>query len=210
MISPSQRPLPENTQRSQQTDIHDPVGIRTHNLSRRAAATFWVPGAHQEEKKKFSYHVINNPYIFNLCVIDHVNLSRIMRKLAVKLSFWNWSLNIWAYRRQLYTNLKYVRPYACLFYHLFWVEWTEHMSFYLRSICTFSWTCLFTVHHCSRKITSLWHLTPLISLSYVNIWRYLRSCITKSARYLLFCEVQLMFIFWYENTRVGTLIVATK
>jgi len=34
MISPSQRPLPDNTQHSQQTNIHAPVGIRTHNRSR--------------------------------------------------------------------------------------------------------------------------------------------------------------------------------
>ena len=37
MISPSQRPLPDNTQQSQQANIHAPGGIRTHNLSRRAA-----------------------------------------------------------------------------------------------------------------------------------------------------------------------------
>ena len=37
MISPSQRPLPDNTQHSQQTNIYAPGGIRTHNLSRRAA-----------------------------------------------------------------------------------------------------------------------------------------------------------------------------
>ena len=36
-MSPSQRPLPENTQHSQQTNIHAPGGIRTHDLSRRAA-----------------------------------------------------------------------------------------------------------------------------------------------------------------------------
>jgi hypothetical protein len=30
--------MPDNTQRSQQTNIHAPGGIRTHNLSRRAAA----------------------------------------------------------------------------------------------------------------------------------------------------------------------------
>ena len=36
MISPSQRPLPDNTQHSQQTNIHAPGGIRTHNLSRLA------------------------------------------------------------------------------------------------------------------------------------------------------------------------------
>ena len=33
-IGSSQRPLLDNTQHSQQTDIHAPGGIRTHNLSR--------------------------------------------------------------------------------------------------------------------------------------------------------------------------------
>ena len=37
VISSSQRPVPHNTQHSQQTDIHAPGGIRTHDLSRRAA-----------------------------------------------------------------------------------------------------------------------------------------------------------------------------
>ena len=38
MIISSQRPLPDNTQHSQQTNIHAPGGIRTHDLSRRAGA----------------------------------------------------------------------------------------------------------------------------------------------------------------------------
>ena len=38
MISPSQKPLPDNTQHSQETDIHAAYGIRTQNLSRRVAA----------------------------------------------------------------------------------------------------------------------------------------------------------------------------
>ena len=37
MISSSQRPLPDNTQQSQQTEIHVPGRIRTLNLSSRAA-----------------------------------------------------------------------------------------------------------------------------------------------------------------------------
>ena len=37
MISSSQRPLPDNTQHSQQINIHAPGGIRTHDRSRRAA-----------------------------------------------------------------------------------------------------------------------------------------------------------------------------
>ena len=41
MISSSQRPLPDNTRHSQQTNIHAPGGIRTQDLSRRAAP----PGA---------------------------------------------------------------------------------------------------------------------------------------------------------------------
>ena len=38
MISSSQRPLPDNTRHSQQTNIHTPGGIRTQVLSRRAAS----------------------------------------------------------------------------------------------------------------------------------------------------------------------------
>ena len=38
VISSSQRPLPDNTQHSQQTNNHARGGIRTHNLSRPAAA----------------------------------------------------------------------------------------------------------------------------------------------------------------------------
>jgi hypothetical protein len=37
VINPSQRPLPENTQHSQQTKIHALGGIRTPSLSRRAS-----------------------------------------------------------------------------------------------------------------------------------------------------------------------------
>ena len=37
VFSSSQRPLPDSTQHSQQTNIHSSVGIGTHNLSRRAA-----------------------------------------------------------------------------------------------------------------------------------------------------------------------------
>ena len=35
---PSQRPLPDNTQQSQEKDIHAPGGIRTRNPRKRAAA----------------------------------------------------------------------------------------------------------------------------------------------------------------------------
>ena len=38
VISLLQRPLPDNTQHSQQTDIHALGGIRTHSFNRRAAA----------------------------------------------------------------------------------------------------------------------------------------------------------------------------
>jgi hypothetical protein len=38
VISPTQRPLLDNTQHSQQTDIHAGGGIRIHNPSKRATA----------------------------------------------------------------------------------------------------------------------------------------------------------------------------
>ena len=49
VISSSQRPLPDNTQHSQQTNIHAPGGIRTHDLSRRAAADLrFRPRGHRD------------------------------------------------------------------------------------------------------------------------------------------------------------------
>ena len=41
VISSSQRTVPENTQQSQETDFHAPVGIRTHSLGRRAPADLY-------------------------------------------------------------------------------------------------------------------------------------------------------------------------
>jgi hypothetical protein len=37
MISLTQKPLPDITQHSQETDVHAPGGIRTHNSNKRAA-----------------------------------------------------------------------------------------------------------------------------------------------------------------------------
>ena len=42
VISSSQRPLPDNTRYSQQTNIHAPGGIRNHDLSRRTASELRV------------------------------------------------------------------------------------------------------------------------------------------------------------------------
>ena len=63
VISPSQRPLPDNTQHSQQTEIHAPCGIRTHNLSRRAAANLCLrPRGHWDQRLKLG---TNRPPVYN-------------------------------------------------------------------------------------------------------------------------------------------------
>ena len=65
-ISSSQRPLPDNTQhwqRSQQTNIHAPCGIRTHNLSRRAAADLRLKPRGHWDRQNFNYllkYVVNS------------------------------------------------------------------------------------------------------------------------------------------------------
>jgi len=53
MISSSQRPLSDNTQHSQQTDIHALGGIRTHNFSRRVASELRLrPRVHWDRQIK--------------------------------------------------------------------------------------------------------------------------------------------------------------
>ena len=55
VISPSQRPLPDNTQHSQQTNIHALGRIRTHNLGRRAATGTGIKGHQDDIKSWFLY-----------------------------------------------------------------------------------------------------------------------------------------------------------
>ena len=51
MISSSQRPLPDNTQQSQQTNFHVLGGIRTRDLSRRAVADLCLrPPGHWDRR----------------------------------------------------------------------------------------------------------------------------------------------------------------
>ena len=51
VTSSSQRPLPDSTQHSQQTNIHDPGGIRTHSFSRREAADRTARGTYTATKQ---------------------------------------------------------------------------------------------------------------------------------------------------------------
>jgi hypothetical protein len=65
VISPSQRPLPDITQHSQETDIHALGGIRTHNPSKRAAADPRLrPRGHCDR------HGIALPLLFRLLVLN--------------------------------------------------------------------------------------------------------------------------------------------
>ena len=61
VISSSQRSLPDNTQHWQQTNIHAPGGIRTHNLSSRAAADLRLrPRGHWDRRTYLIVWFINN------------------------------------------------------------------------------------------------------------------------------------------------------
>jgi hypothetical protein len=68
VISSSQRPLPDNTQHSQQTNIHAPGGIPTQDLSRRAAADLrHRPCGHWDRQgQMLSYFIIKE--MFNVRV----------------------------------------------------------------------------------------------------------------------------------------------
>jgi len=63
VISSSQRPLPDNTQHSQQTDRHSPGGIRTHNLTRRAAADLCLRPRDHWDRPAFS--------LTKICIFAH-------------------------------------------------------------------------------------------------------------------------------------------
>ena len=55
MTNLSQRPLPDNTQHSQQTNVHVPGGIRTHNLNWRVAEDLCLrPRGHWDQHSLFN------------------------------------------------------------------------------------------------------------------------------------------------------------
>ena len=67
MISSSQRPHPDNTQHSQQKNIHAPGGIRTHSLSMRAAANLRLRPAIEaqyEQINKIQHITKTTPSVF--------------------------------------------------------------------------------------------------------------------------------------------------
>ena len=76
VINPSQRPLPDNTQHSQKTSIHAPGGIRTHDLSMRAAADLRLrPRGHWDRQnhgvdftKIYTVEFYCNLYSYLICV----------------------------------------------------------------------------------------------------------------------------------------------
>ena len=69
VISSSQRPVPNNTQHSQQTDIHAAGGIRTHDLSRRAAADLRLrPRGHWDRHLIYIYIYIYKVKFFSLAL----------------------------------------------------------------------------------------------------------------------------------------------
>ena len=70
VTSSPHRPLPDNTQHSQQTNIHAPGGIRTHSLRRRTAADVRLrPRGHWDRHHPYTVYcnkifpIILNAYI---------------------------------------------------------------------------------------------------------------------------------------------------
>ena len=81
MISSSQRPLPDNTQHSQQTNIHAPDGIGTHNVSRREAPDLRLrPRGHWDRH----YSLRNGPKEDSSLLLQDRNL-----KSSVKTFFYH-------------------------------------------------------------------------------------------------------------------------
>jgi hypothetical protein len=73
VISPSQRPLPDNTQHSQQTNTHSPGGIRTHNLSRRAAADLRLRLHDHWDRQILVYTCMNLYLLLHSNIVGYIN-----------------------------------------------------------------------------------------------------------------------------------------
>ena len=68
MISPSQRPLPDNTPHSQQTEIHALGGIRTRNPSKRAAVDPLLRPRGKRDRHRYTYM-----FFIKWCLKSNIN-----------------------------------------------------------------------------------------------------------------------------------------
>ena len=76
VISSSQRPLPDNTQHSQQTNVHAPGGIRTHDSSRRAAADLRLRPRGHWDRHQIHDNIKFNPTYENKMHIKFLDLTK--------------------------------------------------------------------------------------------------------------------------------------
>ena len=82
VISSSQRPLPDNTRHSRQTNIHAPGGILTHNLSR------WVAAWSRNIKNRCSIYIYIYIYIY-ICDISSLRVNDLTLILLTWRKCWD-------------------------------------------------------------------------------------------------------------------------
>ena len=77
VINASQRPLPDNTQHSQQTNFHAPGGIRTHNPSRRAAEDLRLRprGYWDRQLQSYSSKILKSLHLHSLTPLSYPTAS---------------------------------------------------------------------------------------------------------------------------------------
>ena len=85
VISPSQRPLPDNTQHSQKTDIHAPGGIQNHSRSRQTAEDLQLKTA---RPLGLASELI---YLYQYLTLQHL-----MSGIPTKMWYWNHWMSVTA------------------------------------------------------------------------------------------------------------------
>ena len=114
MISPSQRPLPDNTQYSQQTNIHALGGIRPPDRSRRAAVDLRLrPRGYWDRLR----HIITILYYIKIDAGRHVLNEEVVSSKKTEKLIKNQEAKrklqrgLWSYRNALMN--RYIKRRAC-------------------------------------------------------------------------------------------------
>jgi hypothetical protein len=96
VISPTHRPLPDNTQHSQKTDIYAPGGIRTHNPKRAAADPRLIPRGHWNRfLNTHEYKTNCKPFCTSTLTDSRVILEKLrVRQLVKNFFFTVWKLEV--------------------------------------------------------------------------------------------------------------------
>ena len=160
MISPSQRPVPDNTQQSQETDTYVAGGTRTRKTYKRAAANPCLMACDLCDRHIYIYIYIYIYMCVCVCVCIYIYIYAYRQYSILKgsvVSHTNSSICSIKTERMFLTR---VQHYLCNLQRNFWKKYINNQKIHFNIYCLFYSQC--SHQHVSVGITAIFRIMLLL------------------------------------------------